>query len=159
MYNHQPHNYLCPICNLQNNIETEYNKLDDVVFQTDKILTLISPKWWPNNPGHVLIVSKQHYENIYDIPQNVLHEIIAAAQQVAIALKETYGCAGTSMRQHNEPAGNQDMWHFHMHVFPRWDNDNLYLSHNESRFVTPAERLPYATKLRDYFAKLPNQAK
>jgi histidine triad (HIT) family protein len=153
MYNHQPANYVCPICNLNKNIETEYNKIDDIVYQADKILAIISPKWWPYNPGHVLVVSREHYENIYDIPQDVLQEIITVSQQISIALKVAYECTGTSIRQHNEPAGNQDMWHFHLHVFPRWNDDNLYLNNDQSRFVTPAERLSYATKLRNYFAK------
>jgi diadenosine tetraphosphate (Ap4A) HIT family hydrolase len=36
------------------------------------------------------------------------------------------GADGTSTRQHNEPAGNQDVWHYHEHVFPRYDGDELY---------------------------------
>jgi len=41
-------------------------------------------------------------------------------------MKQAWKCDGVSTRQHNEPAGNQDVWHYHMHVFPRWDNDDLY---------------------------------
>jgi diadenosine tetraphosphate (Ap4A) HIT family hydrolase len=42
-----------------------------------------------------------------------------------IAMRHTYGCDGISTRQHNEPAGYQDVWHFHLHVFPRYHGDVL----------------------------------
>lgn len=153
MHNHEPLQYVCPICNLCKGIESEYNKTDDIVYQTDMTFGFVSPRWWPNNPGHVLVVPIKHFENIYDTPKKILQELISTTQEISIAIKETYKCDGISIRQHNEPAGNQDMWHFHLHVFPRWDNDNLYLNHSDSRFITPAERLPYAIKLRNYFAK------
>lgn len=51
-------------------------------------------------------------------------------------------------RQHNEPAGNQDVWHYHLHVFPRFVNDKLYKSDREN--TKPEERLEYAQKLRHY---------
>jgi hypothetical protein len=49
-------------------------------------------------------------------------------------------------RQHNEPAGNQDLWHLHVHVFPRFEGDNLYGSwYRESTFD---ERLDFAARLQ-----------
>ena len=66
----------------------------------------------------------------------------------AIAFKEAYDCDGVSTRQHNEPAGNQDVWHLHTHVFPRFVGDRLYERHEETTWTTPAERAPYAAKLR-----------
>jgi hypothetical protein len=40
-------------------------------------------------------------------------------------MRDAFGCEGISTRQHNGPAGNQDVWHFHLHVFPRYPNDGL----------------------------------
>jgi len=62
-------------------------------------------------------------------------------------MKNTYGCNGISTRQHNEPAGNQ-LWHYHLHVYPRYENDNLYLT--KGYFTEPDERPFYVEKLR-YF--------
>jgi hypothetical protein len=56
-------------------------------------------------------------------------------------------CEGISTRQHNEPAGHQDVWHLHVHVFPRSTDDRLYEQHRSTRWVTPDERLPYADRL------------
>jgi histidine triad (HIT) family protein len=49
--------------------------------------------------------------------------------------------------QHNEPHGNQHVWHFHTHVFPRYENDDIYRS--RTRETTQEERLHYARLLRD----------
>ena len=49
-----------------------------------------------------------------------------AVRHTALAVKHAFGCSGISTRQHNEPDGNQDVWHYHVHVFPRYPNDGLY---------------------------------
>jgi histidine triad (HIT) family protein len=121
------------------------------VYKNDFTTAFIAPKWWPNNPGYVLVVPNAHYENIYDIPEELLAEVYKTAKKIAIAIRETYGCDGTSTRQHNEPHGNQDIWHFHVHVFPRFKDDNLYDNHGNARFIDMAERTPYIQKLRTYF--------
>lgn len=43
-----------------------------------------------------------------------------------IALKTAFDCDGVSTRQHNEPAGNQDVRQYHLHIFPRYEADGLY---------------------------------
>ncbi|HEX3722191.1 MAG TPA: hypothetical protein VHV31_05340, partial [Nitrolancea sp.] len=60
------------------------------------------------------------------------------------------GCDGTSFRQHNEPAGNQEIWHYHLHVFPRYVDDDLYL--RTRRDTTPEERTPYASMVQQYLS-------
>ena len=67
-------------------------------------------------------------------------------RRIVIGLKEAFACDGTSTRQHNEPAGNQDLWHLHVHVFPRYDGDDLYGSWY--RDSTYEERLDFAARLQ-----------
>ncbi|GIF00776.1 hypothetical protein Ari01nite_82400 [Paractinoplanes rishiriensis] len=93
-----------------------------------------------------------HVENLYDLPAVQGHAVHDLVKEVAVAIRSTYGCDGTSVRQHNEPAGNQDAWHHHVHVFPRYAGDNLYGSRPYPEFVSEAERLPYAERLRAYFS-------
>ena len=155
MFNHQPPDYTCPFCNLLAGKENEYDRTEDIVFQNKFVTASIAPKWWINNPGNVLVIPNTHYENIYDIPDDILGEVYAVVKKVAVAIRIAYeGCEGTSTRQHNEPAGNQAIWHFHAHVFPRYPDDNLYQNHNQKRFVSPEERRPYAEKLRAFLSKL-----
>ncbi len=155
MFSHQPSDYICPFCDWLAGNETEYKRNSDIVYQDDEVTAFIAPKWWVNNPGNVIIIPNHHRENIYDIPDQQLAAVYAVIKQIAIAIRNTYdGCEGTSTRQHNELAGNQSVWHFHAHVFPRYENDRLYQNHDNKSFVEPERRKEYADKLRAYFDKL-----
>jgi histidine triad (HIT) family protein len=145
---HAPPGYDCPFCRLLRGVETERNTLNDVVWRDDQTTAFISPRWWPKNHGHVLVIPNEHVENLYEIDDDLLGAVYATAKRIAVGLKDAYRCDGTSTRQHNEPAGDQDVWHLHVHVFPRYIGDRLYERHEEKRWTTPAERAPYAAKLR-----------
>ncbi|MFB4159664.1 HIT family protein [Geomicrobium sp. JSM 1781026] len=97
-----------------------------IVYQDSNVTVFVASKWWPNNHGHVLVVPNEHYENLYELPVHLAGPIHYVTQLVAHAMKEAYGCDGISTRQHNEPASNQDVWHYHLHVYPRYKNDQLY---------------------------------
>lgn len=144
---HEPDDYDCPFCRLQQSIHDEHNQPEDVVAVTEHAYARISPKWWPGNAGAALVMPRAHHENLYDIPSEVGHAVWDLTRQVAVAMRGTYGCEGISTRQHNEPAGNQDVWHLHVHVFPRHAGDRLYEQHRTTRWVPPEERMPYADTL------------
>lgn len=148
MRSHQPANYACPFCQTVRGTEREdpWTKRSDIILQTESVTAFISPRWWPNNPGNVLVVPNERYENIYDIPDDLLHQVQSAGKRIALAMKEGYRCDGTSFRQHNEPAGNQEIWHYHLHVFPRYHGDDLYRL--KGRITSPEERKAYAEILR-----------
>lgn len=155
MHNHQPTDYTCPFCRLLGGIDDEINRQEYIVYQDADTLAFVSPKWWINNPGNVLVVSKKHVENIYDIPTDLLGKVYATAKHMALAIRESYPAQGTSMRQHNEPAGNQDVWHFHVHVFPRYDHDELYKNHDNKHWVQPEERMVFVKKIKEYLLENP----
>lgn len=154
MYNHAPQNYVCPFCIVSRGGETEFISQTDIVWQDRNTIALVSPKWWINNPANVLVVTKEHFENIYDIPEDILADVYKTAKKVALAIKVSYQSDGTSMRQHNEPHGGQDVWHFHVHVFPRYKKDKLYENHDKKRFVRKEEKRPYVKKLKKHIAKV-----
>ena len=153
MHNHEPDGYACPFCRLVSGVDTERSRQGGVVYGRNGTTAFVSPKWWMTNPGHVIVVPDRHVENIYDVPADLLGAVYASVKEVAIALRATYGCAGTSTRQHNEPGGGQDVWHYHLHVFPRYAGDDLYVRTPERRLTTPVERAPYAQTLRRYLAQ------
>lgn len=152
-YGHAPKNYICPFCLAVKGVENKHvvTKKQDVFYKDKYITAFISSHKWPSIPGHVVIIPNKHYENIYSIPDIYLDKIIKFSKRVAIAFKKVYQCDGVSTRQHNEPAGNQTTFHFHLQVFPRYKDDNLYLNHLKKKFVSPEERIKYARKLRRYF--------
>jgi histidine triad (HIT) family protein len=148
---HTPDGYECPFCTLADGSDVERQR--EVVYRDDQVLAFISRHWWPNNPGHVLVVPQRHFENIYDLPLDVSDRIHRLSKFVAIAFKEVYHCDGVSTRQHNESAGNQHIWHYHLHIFPRYEGDDLYLSICSE--AKAEGRVEYARKLKDYFEHSP----
>jgi len=141
------------MCLISQGIENENvdTKQADIFYKDDTITAFIASHWWPNNKGHVIIVSNRHFENIYDLPDEVLNKIHSLEKLVAKALKESYSCDGVSSRQHNEPDGGQDVWHYHLHVFPRYKDDRLYLLHDKKELSQPKDRKIFAEKLKKYF--------
>lgn len=148
MFGHEPAGYGCPFCALVAGVDSEVSDQQDIVARTDEAVAFIAARWWPNNHGHVLVVPTEHHESLYDLPAPCGHAVHDLVQRVAVALRQTYGCDGTSTRQHNEPEGGQDVWHYHVHVFPRYKGDDLYSSKPYPEFVAARDRRPFANKLR-----------
>lgn len=148
MYNHEPENYRCPFCLLVKGFKNEhvYSAQSDIIYHDEEATALIGSHQWPNNHGNVIIVPNEHFENIYDLPLHFALEIHKIARMIALAMKEEYACDGISTRQHNEPAGNQDVWHYHLHVTPRYNGDEFYTTQRE--FMDVSERAIHAERLR-----------
>jgi histidine triad (HIT) family protein len=152
---HAPKGYECPFCAVVRGESrpTPGTQQDDVVVRSPTTTAWIGKRWWTNNAGHVIVVPNLHVENMYELPRELAGDVHETARVVALALKQAYGCDGISTRQHNEPDGGQDVWHYHLHVFPRYEGDGLYGS--PYRETTPEERLPYAERLRAELASSP----
>jgi histidine triad (HIT) family protein len=152
VFSHAPAGYVCPFCIVVAGRDNPapYAGQSDVVLRTGKATAFISSTWWPNNPGHVLVVPDTHVENLYDLTPELGADVLDAARQIALAFKAVYRCTGVSTRQHNEPAGGQEVWHYHVHVFPRYDADQLYARDGERRTVSRDERAKYADPLRQF---------
>ena len=142
MYNHAPPGYECFVCNIVAGAPGD----GVVITENEHALAIVSQRVWANGPGHALVVPREHYENLYDLEDTAALDIHRLTRTIAIAMKQAIGCDGTSTRQHNEPAGNQDLWHLHVHVFPRSEGDDLYGSWY--RDSTYEERLAFAAKLQ-----------
>lgn len=154
MYNHAPNGYACPFCRFVQGIESDYNKQADIIYEDAFVLAFVSPRWWIHNPGNVIIIPKEHVEHIYDIDDATLQNVYLIGKRIALAMKAAYTCDGTLFRQHNEPGGSQEIWHFHLHLFPRWKGDDFYKNHDQYRIVSAEERAPYAERLRAAIKKL-----
>lgn len=151
MYNHAPKDYDCPLCRIINRQENPVTSYRDIVFKNDMATAFIAGKWMVTNPGHVIVIPNKHFENLYDIDDEYLHAVSSMSKEIAIALKEVYKCDAVSTKQHNEPDGNQDVWHLHLHVFPRYKDDKFYENHHNTKWNTEEERKSYVEKLRKYF--------
>ncbi|MBA2607646.1 MAG: HIT family protein [Actinobacteria bacterium] len=126
MISHAPADYRCPFCRNLNEGKGDWPL--EIVHLYDEVAVKLNIKWWRNNPGAVLVVPRAHYENVYDLPIELGTPMQEAIRDAAVAMKQAFDCDGVSQRQHNEPAGHQDVWHYHVHVFPRFEGDHLYQS-------------------------------
>ena len=81
----------------------------------------------PANPGHTLVIPKHHYRNIFDMPVEVGSKIMQAAIPIANAIRTALNPDGLNLFQSNEAAGFQTVFHFHLHLIPRWEGDTLRL--------------------------------
>jgi histidine triad (HIT) family protein len=154
MHNHAPKDYICPFCLVIQGVdepEHVYSVQEDIIYRDQAVTAFIGSHQWPNNHGNVIVVPNEHFENIYDLPVRCAVDIHRVAKMIAIAMKAVYSCDGVSTRQHNEPSGNQDVWHYHLHVTPRYKDDQFYATHRE--FMPPEDRVKHAKRLRDYLAK------
>lgn len=120
-------------------------KPTDIVYRDDLITGFINSFFVGKNTGHVILVPNEHYESIYTLPAEYGHRIFDVAQKVALVMKQVYKCHGITIRQNNEPAGDQHAFHFHLHIFPRYTNDGYNaVQPSEKRLADPAERKEYA---------------
>jgi len=148
---HEPPGYECPFCAIVAGRDNPpFTVQDDVVLRTSATTAWVSSRWWERNPGHLIVVPDEHVENMYTLRPELAGSIHETARRLALALRLAYGCEGISTRQHNEPAGYQEVWHYHLHVFPRYEGDDLYGS--RWRMTTPGERVPYADRVRKALA-------
>ncbi|MGH3292803.1 MAG: HIT family protein, partial [Trebonia sp.] len=117
--------YDCPVCAGLRGGDgpAELIHASDVVGENELVVAAVCTHFLPGSPGHVIVVPVRHYENLYAMPPRELHACIDMAQAVAVAMKARYGAAGVTLRQNNEPAGSQTVFHFHLHVIPRYAGD------------------------------------
>ena len=102
----------------------------------------------PANPGHTLVIPKQHYRNIFDMPAEVGSQIMQAAVPLATAIRSALKPDGFNLFQANEAAGFQTVFHFHLHLIPRWEGDSMS-SPWRPREGNPEEIGDIATKIRE----------
>ena len=77
----------------------------------------------PASKGHALILPKAHYANIYEIPEELAAKAIVLAKKMAGIMTEALGCDGFNIVQNNGEAAGQTVFHFHMHLIPRYKDD------------------------------------
>ncbi len=149
MFNHEPDSYDCIFCAFLAGKETEYNTKDDIIDRNELATAFMGPISWQKNFGNVLVVPNKHYENLYSIPDGDLIEVFKLVKRVSTTVRSTYDCEGITIIQRNEPKAGQHVWHLHIHVVPRYPDDE-FQEDNQTYFVDIDARAPFAEKLRNY---------
>lgn len=81
----------------------------------------------PATKGHALVLPKQHYENLFELPEDVAAGAMKVAKNVAATMKEKLSCDGLNLIQNNGECAGQSVMHFHLHVIPRYRNDGQHM--------------------------------
>ena len=102
-----------------------------VVFEDEKTMAFMDIN--PANPGHTLVVPRKHVPNIYALDDETGAAVVRTTVRVARAVKAALQPEGLSLLQTNERAGGQSVFHFHIHVIPRWRGDGLHPTRPHSR--------------------------
>ena len=79
----------------------------------------------PASKGHALIIPKEHYANLYELDDEVAAKAMVLAKKMITKLTDILECDGYNVLQNNGPAAGQTVFHFHMHLVPRYKNDNV----------------------------------
>lgn len=89
----------------------------------------------PASKGHALIIPKEHYRNLYDIDEELASKAIVLAKKMVKKMTDVLGCDGYNIVQNNEEAAGQTVFHFHMHLIPRYKDDNVGLGWNMGKLT------------------------
>lgn len=101
----------------------------------------------PVSMGHTLIVPKAHYENIYDIPEQELTHIAAAAKKLAVLYRDRLGARAANLLQSSGRTAQQEVFHFHMHLIPRYEGDSV-------RMIFRGSKGSSARDIKEAFARI-----
>lgn len=95
----------------------------DKIYEDDKFFAFLDIN--PNNYGHSLIIPKNHYENIYIIPDEILCDIGPIVKKIAVAVKKGVNADGINIIMNNDSGAGQIVHHAHFHIIPRFADDGL----------------------------------
>ncbi|MFA6050152.1 MAG: HIT family protein [Candidatus Paceibacterota bacterium] len=95
------------------------------VYEDDHVLAFLDIR--PVNPGHTLVIPKDHFENIYTLPDETFARMSLAVKKVSVAIKQAVDADGINLGMNNEEAAGQVIFHAHIHIMPRVEGDGLQL--------------------------------
>ena len=113
----------CIFCKLANGVYPTNSIYEDEMFNV--ILDA-----GPATKGHALILPKEHYANIYEIPSETAGKVMILAKKLATEMTEKLSADGFNLVQNNNPCAGQTVFHFHFHLIPRYENDGQNLLWN-----------------------------
>ena len=77
----------------------------------------------PAAKGHALILAKEHFANLYELPEDWCADAMQLAKKMAVKMTKKLNCDGFNVLQNNGVTAGQTVFHFHMHLIPRYEND------------------------------------
>jgi histidine triad (HIT) family protein len=95
----------------------------EILYETENVIAIIDIM--PIHYGHALVIPKKEYKNFLEVPESELGELMMVAQKVAKSLVKSFNLDGFNVFSNNGEVAGQSVFHFHIHVTPRYPNDNI----------------------------------
>lgn len=103
-----------------------------IVYEDDDTLAFLDNN--PVNEGHTLVVPKEKYRNILDIPADVFSKVMKTAHMLSPIIKEAVDADGINIHINNEPQAGQEVFHLHVHIIPRFEQDGFKHWHGNKEY-------------------------
>ncbi len=107
----------CIFCKLANGIIPT-----NAIYEDEEFKVILDAS--PATEGHALILPKEHYANIFEIPEDVLANVAKLSKKIISQEMDKLGCDGYNVVQNNGEAAGQTVFHYHMHLIPRYAQNN-----------------------------------
>ena len=117
------------------------------IYETQDILAFFDT--FPAAKGHCLVIPKGHYESIDFVPDNVISSIFILAKKIVRLQKKIFNINDVNLLQNNGREAGQTVFHMHLHIIPRFKNDNVNLSWKENAYENDNEILTIANKMKE----------
>lgn len=109
------------------------------IYEDDKVLVFVDLQ--PVNDGHLLIIPRYHASYMKDVDTETLQHIMMIAKKMNAALRKSkYKCEGVNLFVADGEAAQQEVFHFHLHVYPRFVGDGFGFKYDRSKHFIMAER-------------------
>lgn len=89
----------------------------------------------PASKGHALILPKEHYANLYELSDELAAKALIVAKKVITKMTDILGCDGYNIVQNNGEAAGQTVFHFHIHLIPRYNDDTVNIGWNQGNLT------------------------
>jgi len=86
----------------------------------------------PATKGHALILPKEHFKDLFELPEETASKVMVLAKRLAAQMKDKLNCDGFNVMQNNGEVAGQTIFHFHMHLIPRYKEDHQKIEWNKS---------------------------
>lgn len=95
----------------------------EILYENDRVISILDIN--PIHYGHALVIPKKHCLDFLTIPESDLHDVLHVTQKIARALVDALDLNGFNIFSNNGRIAGQSVFHFHMHVTPRYSDDNI----------------------------------
>ena len=97
----------------------------NMVYEDDNVFAFLDDS--PIEKGHTLVISKKHYKNIFDVPEDLIKEMYGITQKIIKSISKAFNVTDFNIIQNNGSKAGQSVFHYHIHIIPRYEKFRVCL--------------------------------